>query len=45
MNLPGENIDGFFRISLCKNTKKEELDTFITGVEKILKWKNRSFKT
>lgn len=45
MNLPGETIDGSFRISLCRDTTKEELDTFITGVEKILKWKNRSFKT
>ena len=45
MNLPGETIDGSFRISLCRDTTKEELDTFITGVEKILKWKHRSFKT
>lgn len=43
MNLPGEIIDGSFRISLCRDTTEEEMDTFIAGVEKILKWKNRSF--
>lgn len=43
MNLSGEIIDGSFRISLCRDTTEEEMDTFIAGVEKILRWKNRSF--
>ena len=37
MNLSPETMDGSFRISLCRDTTKEELDTLATVIrEKIL---------
>lgn len=41
MNLSPETIDGSFRISLCKDTSKEEVDALIAGIKSILLWKNR----
>lgn len=37
MNLPGDVIDGSFRVSICKDTTPEELDTLVEVIlEKIL---------
>ena len=33
MNLPGEVIDGAFRVSLCRNTTKEEIDALLKSLE------------
>ncbi len=41
MKLPGEIIDSSFRISLCRDTTKEEIDRFLAGIQSILQWKNR----
>ena len=32
MGIPGEIIDSTFRVSLCRNTTQEEIDTLITAV-------------
>ena len=41
MGLPGDVIDGTFRISLCRDTTKEDIQSLITGIQSILNWKNR----
>lgn len=41
MNLPPEQIDGSFRVSLCRNTTKEEIDALVEGLKAILDWKHR----
>ena len=33
MNLPGEVIDGAFRVSLCRNTTKDEIDALLKSLE------------
>jgi len=42
MKLPPEIIDSSFRVSLCRNTTQEEMDSLILGIRNILNWKNRS---
>ena len=42
MNVKPEIIDGSFRISLCRDTTKEEIDAFLKGIRNVLAWKNRS---
>ncbi len=39
MKIAPQLIDSSFRISLCKDTTKEEVDAFLAGVHKILDWK------
>ncbi len=39
MRLPPEIIDSSFRVSLCKDTTKEEIDALVSGVQRILEWK------
>ncbi len=39
MKLPPETIDASFRISLCRDTTREELDALVAGVQGILDWK------
>ena len=41
MNLKPEIMDSSFRISLCRDTTKEEIDRLLEGVQSILAWKNR----
>lgn len=41
MNLPGDVIDSSFRISLSRETTKEEVDRLLEGIHHILQWKNR----
>ena len=41
MKLPPEVMDSSFRISLSRDTTKEEIHTFIKGIQAILTWKNR----
>ncbi len=41
MKLAPEIIDGSFRVSLSRNTTKEEVDALLTGIQTILAWKNR----
>ena len=41
MKLPPEVIDGSFRVSLCRDTTQEEIDALITGISRVLDWKNR----
>ena len=36
-----EVIDGSFRISLCRDTAKEDIDRLLSGIRSILLWKNR----
>ena len=33
MNLPPEVMDGTFRVSLCRDTTQEELDTLVRVIE------------
>ena len=44
MNVKPEIIDGSFRISLCRDTTKEETDALLAGIRGVLLWKNRSEK-
>lgn len=39
MKLSDSVVDGSFRISLCRDTSKEDLEAFLAGVQKILDWK------
>jgi cysteine desulfurase len=41
MKLSPEVMDGSFRISLSRETTKEEIDAFIESIQSILNWKNR----
>ena len=41
MNLAPEVIDGSFRVSLSRNTTKEDIDALIKGIQAVLDWKNR----
>ena len=41
MKLPPEVMDSSFRVSLSRETTKEEIDAFIEGIQSILNWKNR----
>ena len=41
MNLPGDVIDSSFRVSLSRETTKEEVDRLLEGIHRILQWKNR----
>ncbi|MBE6947108.1 MAG: cysteine desulfurase [Ruminococcaceae bacterium] len=41
MNLPPEVMDSSFRISLSRETTKEEADALVAGIQTILDWKNR----
>lgn len=40
MKLPPEIIDSSFRVSLSRETTKEDIDALITGIEKVLRWKS-----
>ena len=41
MKLSPEVMDSSFRVSLSRETTKEEIDAFIEGIQSILNWKNR----
>lgn len=41
MNVAGDVIDSSFRISLSRDTIKEEVDRLLEGIHQILHWKNR----
>lgn len=41
MKLSPEVIDGSFRISLSRDTTQEDIDALITGIARVLDWKNR----
>ena len=41
MKLPPDVMDSSFRVSLSRETTKEEIDAFIEGIQSILNWKNR----
>ena len=41
MNIKPEVIDGAFRVSLSRETTKEDMDALIAGIQAILNWKNR----
>ncbi len=41
MNCSPEITDGSFRISLSRDTTKEDVDRLLSGICSILKWKNR----
>lgn len=41
MNLAPEIMDASFRISLSRETTKDEIDTLLKGIEQVLSWKNR----
>ncbi len=41
MQLAPEIIDGSFRISLCRDTTRKDIDALLTGIRKILDWKHR----
>jgi len=41
MKLDPKVIDSSFRISLCRDTTKENIDAFLDGIQAILDWKNR----
>ena len=41
MNLPAEVMDSSFRISLSRETTKEDISALIEGIQKILDWKKR----
>ena len=41
MGLSPEVIDGSFRISLCRDTTREELMTLLDAIRGILRWKDR----
>ena len=39
MNLPPEQIDGSFRVSLCRDNTKDDLDALIAGIRNILPYR------
>ena len=41
MKLPPEQIDGSFRVSLCRNTTQEDIDALVEGLKAILQWRHR----
>ena len=41
MGCSPETIDSSFRISLCRDTTKEDIDRLLSGIRSILLWKNR----
>lgn len=41
IGLSPEIMDGTFRISLSRETTKEDIDALITGINQVLAWKNR----
>ena len=41
MGLSPEVIDGSFRISLSRETTKEEIDALMEGIKNVLRWKDR----
>lgn len=41
MKLPPEVMDSSFRVSLSRDTTKDDINTFIDGIQAILAWKNR----
>ncbi len=41
MKLTPEVIDGSFRVSLSRETTREEIDALVSGISKVLDWKNR----
>ena len=41
MNLPPERMDSSFRISLSRETTKEDIKALLEGIQAILDWKNR----
>lgn len=41
MGCSPEAIDSSFRISLCRDTTKEDIDRLLSGIRSILLWKNR----
>ena len=41
MGLSPEVMDGAFRVSLSRETTKEDMDALITGIQQVLSWKNR----
>lgn len=41
MGLSPEVMDGAFRISLSRETTKEDIDALIAGIQQVLSWKNR----
>lgn len=41
MNCSPEVMDGSFRISLSRDTSKEDVDRLLSGIRSILNWKNR----
>ncbi len=41
MGLSPEIMDGAFRVSLSRETTKEDIDALIAGIKQVLSWKNR----
>ena len=41
MNLSPETIDSSFRVSISRDTTKEDADALIAGIRQVLAWKNR----
>jgi cysteine sulfinate desulfinase/cysteine desulfurase-like protein len=41
MKLSPEIIDSSFRVSLSRETTKEEADALIEGITNVLRWKDR----
>ncbi len=39
MRLPPEIIDSSFRVSLCRDSTREDVDALLAGIQKILAWK------
>ena len=42
MHLSPEIMDSSFRVSICRETDKEDVDALIAGIQSILDWKNKS---
>lgn len=41
MNMPPERMDSSFRVSLSRETTREDITALLTGIQSILDWKNR----
>ena len=41
MGLAPEVIDSSFRVSLCRDTTREQADALLDGIHAILRWKSR----
>ena len=41
MRLPPEVMDSSFRVSLCRDTTREDVQALLQGIQAILYWKNR----